>query len=88
MSRFLYGSDWIMLAKERISKSYFAHLVKLFDQEFNQSNNNEIRNNFIGGNAYLYLGLDKPKTVKRLKDFYNHNTIVIPHWLENSNKKQ
>lgn len=88
LSRFLYGSDWIMLAKERISKGYFAHVVKLFDQEFSQLNNNEIRNNFIGGNAFLYLGLDKPETVKRLKDFYNRNTIAIPQWLEKPNKKQ
>jgi predicted TIM-barrel fold metal-dependent hydrolase len=82
LTRFLYGSDWIMLAKERISKKYFLHLVERFDNEFGSQGDNAVRNNFIGGNAYKYLGLDHPKTIKRLITFYTINTIDKPNWLE------
>lgn len=82
LTRFLYGSDWIMLAKESISKNYFAHLVKYFDIEFGSQGNDTVRNNFIGGNAYNYLGLNNSKTTQRLKAFYIKNAIELPTWLE------
>ena len=77
-ARLLYGSDWIMLAKEKISKNYFRHMLNQFDAYFTL----EIRNQFIGENAVNYLGLKSGKNRTRLDDFYKSHSIETPDWLK------
>ena len=76
-SRLLYGSDWFMLAKEKISRRYFTHLVKQFDEYFGK----ETRNQFIGQNAVNFLGLKTGKNRERLEKFYSKQDISKPAWM-------
>lgn len=77
-SRLLYGSDWIMLEKEKISRDYLRHMTNQFDHYIPDA-----RDRFIGGNAIVYLGLGKGKLMRlRLESFYTDNKMEIPDWLK------
>lgn len=76
-SRLLYGSDWIMLEKEKISRNYLRHMINQFDTYIP-----EARNQFIGENAVGFLGLSKGNQARdRLISFYLKQKMAMPDWI-------
>jgi predicted TIM-barrel fold metal-dependent hydrolase len=76
-SRLLYGSDWVMLAKEEGAADFLTNfateLAKICPVQTAQA--------VLGGNAAQYLGLRGGKTEIRLKRFYELQKLPLPIWL-------
>lgn len=77
--RILYGSDWIMLAKETIGKSYFNEVVG----EYGNHMGKPARDQFVGENSVRFLGLASSKNRDRLMKFYRASNMQVPRWMQN-----
>lgn len=53
LKRLMYGSDWIMVAKEKIGKDYYRRLVGKYGDYIGEN----ARNEFVGPNAARFLGV-------------------------------
>ena len=76
--RIMYGSDWIMLAKERISDRYFDFLVSQYRSRID---NGQGYVGFAGKNALHYLGVLNGGNRNRLVNLYDNIwKIKRPEW--------
>jgi predicted TIM-barrel fold metal-dependent hydrolase len=80
-SRLMYGSDWIMLRKEKVSKRYFdlaiAEYAKISPLELRK----EAVGQFAGENAYAFMALSTPSVQSRFKRFFDKNEISYVSWI-------
>jgi len=81
-NKLLFGIDWHVIKRVKNFAQFKNNYLRILKHNglFNET---EIEN-FLGGNAINFLGLNKgDKTNKRLKNFYRQNSIKSPTWLEN-----
>ena len=76
-SRLLYGSDWVMLAKEKGSADFFT----IFAAELQRRFTPQVARAVLGDNARRYLGITSGKAAGRLQDFYRTHGLATPDWL-------
>ncbi|HKG90862.1 MAG TPA: amidohydrolase family protein [Gemmatimonadaceae bacterium] len=74
--RLLYGSDWVMLAKEKGAADFYAQLAAGLGDRFAPDETRAI----LGGNARRYLGLDG-RAGRRLRAYYEMHGLPRPRWL-------
>jgi len=84
--RFMYGSDWEMLATQVDSDSYLSRMGTVFE-DIDVALGRVLRGGlpseaFFGWNAVKYLGLvSGSKTRGRLEAFYRVHRIPTPDWM-------
>lgn len=85
--RFMYGSDWEMLATQVDSDLYFARFGSVLDEIDIALPEARVRGlfpseAFFGWNAVSYLGLSSGSKARgRLDDFYRAHGIPTPDWM-------
>jgi predicted TIM-barrel fold metal-dependent hydrolase len=80
-SRLMYGSDWIMLRKENVSKRYLDLMTSEFARMFPQDERKKAVQNFISKNAQAFMALSAPSTNSRFKAFYAKEEIQNTSWI-------
>jgi hypothetical protein len=75
-NRVLYGSDWIMLAKEVVSDQYLETIASAYKQAFGAA----ARHRFTGANALEFLGLQDGQNRERLTRYYIQWGLDTPAW--------
>ena len=85
--RFMYGSDWEMLATQVDADSYFYRFGTVLDYIDGARRGTRVRGllpseAFFGWNAVHYLGLTSgSKARERLEKFYRAHRIPTPDWM-------
>ena len=75
--RLMFGTDWLLLAKEKGAKKYLRHFADGVLDRFGP----EIADKILGGNAARYLGLYPGDPSRaRLEDYWSRNNILAPEW--------
>jgi len=85
--RFMYGTDWEMLATQLDSALYFTRFGGVFEEIDRAQSGTRVRGvlpseAFFGWNAVNYLGLtsgSKPR--RRLEAFYREHRVPTPDWM-------
>lgn len=88
--RMLYGTDWLLLAREKNPEKHFSAVRDFLTRVFNRANNNNaLQTKFwlrcvFRDNPVRFLGLRKGDGARsRLKAFYaNQNPVLSSRWLE------
>jgi predicted TIM-barrel fold metal-dependent hydrolase len=79
LQHLMYGSDWLMLGRERGYEGYAAALR----EEMGRILGDERRlHNFLGGNAVRYLGLRPGEPARRRLEAYYARNRLDATWLE------
>jgi predicted TIM-barrel fold metal-dependent hydrolase len=77
-TRLMYGTDWFMLLLDAGSVEYYER----YDEQFTDDLLGEgMRRAFFGQSAVKFLGLDDPRTRKRLRTYYSSRDLTEPRWL-------
>ena len=75
----LYGVDWHVITRVKDYKKFMSGFTDLMLGN-NFMNQAEL-NDFMGGNAKQFLGLEPGnKNYERLKTFYKNHNISYPSW--------
>lgn len=81
--RFLFGTDWKMLAIERGNNRYLERYELLMRAIEAEMQSNDFSRRFFGGSAAEFLGLRKGERGReRLEQFYSRNGVRAPGWME------
>ena len=75
--RVMFGTDWVLLAKERGAERYF----QVFADELSQRFSSAVTADILGGNAVRFFGLGQGReNRKRLEVFWAQHNIQPPEW--------
>lgn len=79
--RFLYGSDWKMLAAERGSRKYLEKYQGMMQHMASDLRKPDMPVDFFGRNAVEFLGLRRGEQARvRLENFYSDKKLPAPEW--------
>ena len=79
LQHLMYGSDWIMLGRERGYEGYAASLRTEMERMLGDARR---LHNFLGGNVVRYLGLRPGEPARRRLDAYYASNRLDATWLE------
>ncbi len=78
-SRMLYGSDWLMLAREQGWGRYYERFRKVIKEI--EGPNGKLSERFFGKNALIFLGLAPlDLNYKRMETYYRRGKLPKPKW--------
>lgn len=80
-SRLMYGSDWIMLRKEKVSKRYLDLMTFEFAMLFPQDERKMAVQNFVSKNAHAFMAFSAPSTNLRFKALFAKEEIQRAFWI-------
>lgn len=77
--RFMFGSDWYMVASHRDFEQFLVQVRDAYAGEFPEQ-----LDRFMGGAALSFLGFDDPENAnnQRTRARYQHHKIEPPAWLQ------
>ena len=77
VDRLMFGTDWVLLAKERGSQHYFRYFAEELSQRFDDT----VTAKILGGNAVRFFGLREGEPNRlRLERFWARHGIDPPPW--------